>query len=104
MIINVEYYLITTDAWFVAPDGEEYRSVWGKCFVSEAKESFGFVPLRPSTNWYCKIGEGENSMIVAGCQIHYAIKCDKKPVLKPDKYINDITKCAVVLNKIYLTE
>jgi hypothetical protein len=35
-------YLITTDNWFVAPDGSE-----------------------------------ENHIIIAGCQIHYAVKCDK---------------------------
>lgn len=22
-------YLITTDAWFIAPDGQQYKAVWG---------------------------------------------------------------------------
>lgn len=104
MIINGEYYLVTTGQWFLAPDGEEYRAVWGKCFVTEAKESFGFVPLRPSTNWFLRVGEGENSAIVAGCQIHYAVKCDKRPIQRTETYRHEVTKSEVVLNKIYFTE
>lgn len=104
MIKNGDYYLITVNEWFIAPDGEEYRAAWGKCKIVDIKDCFGFVPLRPSTNWFCEIGEGENSIIIAGCHIHYAIKCTQKPIIKTDTYIHDTTKTAVVLNKIYLTE
>lgn len=102
--MNGEYHLITTDSFFVAPDGEEYRAAWGKCFVVEAKESFGFVPLRPSTNWFCRVGEGENSIIVAGCQIHYAVRCKNKPFKRLETYEHEVSKVPMVANKIYFTE
>ena len=104
MLLNEKYYLITTNEWFIAPDGEQYRAVWGKCFLKETKDVFGFVPLRPSTNWYCEVGEGENSMIVAGCQINYAVKCDKRPVFKPDTFIAQETQLKEKINRIYFTE
>lgn len=104
MLIHGEYYLITCDAWFAGPDGEEYRAVWGKCEIIETKESFGFTPLRPSTNWYCKVGEGEKSVIVAGCQIHYAVKCDIKPILRKETYLDDMSKVERSFNRIWLTE
>ena len=71
-------YLITTDNWFIAPDGKQYRSVWGEVEVIE--DTFlGLKTNRNSTNWYVKVGSEVNHMIVAGCQIHYAIKCENKP-------------------------
>lgn len=71
-------YLITTDGWFYAPDGRKYRSVWGEAKILE--DSFlGVATNRNSTNWYAFIGSEENGMLVAGCQIHYAVKCEKKP-------------------------
>lgn len=30
-------YLITTDAWFIAPDGKQYRAVWGEVMIKEPK-------------------------------------------------------------------
>lgn len=66
--------LITTDNWFFAPDGDQYRAVHGELkgvFTSE--ETLGVKTNAKSTNWYVNIG----NMIVAGCQIHYAIKTDK---------------------------
>lgn len=104
MIINDKYYLITCNDWFIAPDGEEYRSAWGKCNITEAKDSFGFTPLRPSTNWFCKVGDGDNSIIIAGCHIHYAIECSIKPFKRTETYINDTTKVQLTANKIYFTE
>jgi hypothetical protein len=104
MITPGKRYLITADHWFLAPDGEEYRGVWGKCKVVEAKEQFGFVPQRPSTNWFLQVGEGENSMILAGCQIHYAVECDKKPFRKEGTYTHECTKTEMAIGKIYFTE
>ena len=72
-------YLITTDNWFMAPDGYEYRSVWGEARVVEANEALGIKTNRNSTNWYVKIGSEKNHMILAGCQIHYAARCDHEP-------------------------
>jgi hypothetical protein len=104
MIVNGEYHLITTDSYFLAPDGEEYRSAWGRCFIIEAKEAFGFVPLRPSTNWFCRVGDGENSIIIAGCQIHYAVQCETKPFKRPERYNHETTQVPIVANKIYFAE
>lgn len=66
-------YLITTDAWFLAPDGIQYRSVYGTVTeIAGAKETLGIETNKGSTNWYVVIG----NMIVAGCQIHYIIQSD----------------------------
>lgn len=71
-------YLITTDSWFYAPDGKEYRAVWGNVEIVE--DTFlGLKTNRNSTNWFAKVGSEHNHVIVAGCQIHYAIKCEIKP-------------------------
>lgn len=71
-------HLITTDSWFVAPDGNEYKSVWGD--VEILTDSFlGIKTNARSANWFARIGTKENHIIVAGCQIHYAIKCNERP-------------------------
>lgn len=68
-----EKFLITTDNWFYAPDGNNYKAVWGTIKgIKSDKESLGISTNRGSTNWYLEIG----NMNVAGCQIHFAIKCD----------------------------
>ena len=71
-------YLITTDDWFYAPDGKKYKSVWGEVKILE-DEVLGITTNRNSTNWYAYIGSDEEGMIVAGCQIYYAVKCNKQP-------------------------
>ena len=72
-IINKKY-LITTDSWFFAPDGESYRAVFGtvKEILSD-EETLGVKTNRSSTNWYVSIG----NMLIAGCQIHYAVQSDE---------------------------
>ena len=71
-------YLITTDAWFVAPDGRQYKPVWGEVKILE--DSFlGVKTNRNSTNWFAMIGNDSNHVIIAGCQIYYALKSDNKP-------------------------
>lgn len=65
--------IITTDNWFYAPDGRQYRAVFGTIkAVRSAEETLGIVPNAKSTNWYVEIG----NMIIAGCQIHYVLKTD----------------------------
>lgn len=65
--------LVTTDAWFFAPDGEQYKAVCGTVKgVYTAEETLGVKTNAKSTNWYVEIG----NMTIAGCQIHYAIKTD----------------------------
>lgn len=67
------YYLITTDNWFIAPDGKQYRSVYGDVkIVSDS--ILGIKTNIRSSNWFAKVGTEENHVIIAGCQIHYAIK------------------------------
>lgn len=71
-------YLITTDKWFTAPDGLTYNTVWGNVKVLE-DVVLGVKTNRNSTNWYAQIGGNGKEIIVAGCQIHYAIRCNEKP-------------------------
>jgi len=75
-------YLITTDAWFYAPDGEMYRAVFGtvSAIMSDA-DTLGIKTNARSTNWYAVIG----NMIVAGCQIHYAIQTDTVSTKPPTR-------------------
>ena len=71
-------YLITTDSWFYAPDGKKYRSVWGS--VQTFEDSLLQIKTnRNSTNWYLQVGSDNNHAIIAGCQVHYAVKCENKP-------------------------
>ena len=71
-------YLITSDAWFYAPDGKQYRAAWGEVEIIE--DSFlGVKTNRNSTNWFAKVGSEQKHIVIAGCQIHYAIKCENRP-------------------------
>lgn len=71
-------YLITTQEFFTAPDGKSYQAVWGD--VEVISDSILEVQTnRNSTNWYAKVGDENMHLIVAGCQIQYAIRCEIKP-------------------------
>lgn len=72
-------YLITTDNWFYAPDGVCYKAVWGEVIVLQDDKTLGIKTNIRSTNWYVKVGTDENHVIIAGCQIHYAVKTDIQP-------------------------
>ena len=93
-----ENYLVTTDGFFIAPDGEQYRSVWGKCHICTTEEILGFTPIRPSTNWFLNVGE----MLIAGCHIHYFVKCEFKPEVELNYYIDFETKNKI--GRIYISE
>jgi hypothetical protein len=71
-------YLITADGWFYAPDGRMYRSAWGEVQII-SDDFLGIKTNRGSTNWYAQIGSDKKHIIIAGCQIHYAVKCEEKP-------------------------
>lgn len=72
-------YLITTD-WFIAPDGETYRAVFGTLRgVFSSEETLGVRTNAKSTNWYVSIGR----MTVAGCQIHYVVQADEVSTKPP---------------------
>lgn len=72
-----ERYLITTDGWFVAPDGETYQAAYGTVrHVGTVDDALGFRPRGGgSTNWFIEVG----NLIVAGCQVHYAVRTDRCP-------------------------
>lgn len=71
-------YLITTDRYFVAPDGKTYTAVWGDVKLVE-DSILGVKTNRNSANWYAVVGGNGREIIVAGCQIFYAIKCEEQP-------------------------
>ena len=71
-------YLITTDDWFYAPDGKQYKAAWGDVQIIE--DTFlGLKTNRNSSNWFAKVGSEQKHIVIAGCQIHYAVKCEEKP-------------------------
>lgn len=72
-------YLITTDAWFYAPDGKQYKAVWGDVIIFDDNKVLGIKTNIRATNWYARVGTEDNHVIVAGCQIHYACKSESKP-------------------------
>jgi hypothetical protein len=78
MIIQDKNYLITANNWFYAPNGKTYRAAWGKVKIYE-DSILGVKTNRNSANWYLFVGSEEKGVIIAGCQIHYAIICDDEP-------------------------
>ena len=71
-------YLITTDAWFLAPNGKLYRAVWGEVEIIQ-DAILGVKTNKNSSSWFAKIGSENNHVIIAGCQIHYAVRCETEP-------------------------
>jgi hypothetical protein len=68
--------LITTQSWFYAPDGMNYRAVWGTLKgVHAAKDVLGFTVNASHANFYIEIG----NTVIAGCQALYCIRCDERP-------------------------
>lgn len=66
-------YLINTSEWFIAPDGDSYKAVWGTLWgVFSSEETLGAKTNARSTNWYVVIG----NMTIAGCQIHYVMETE----------------------------
>jgi len=71
-------YLITTDSWFFANDGNQYKAVFGEITsIRDAEDTLGVKTNARSTNWYVLIGNKDENLLIAGCQIHYAMKTDK---------------------------
>lgn len=104
MIENGKRYLVTTDNWFEAPDGENYRAAWGTCFLKKIDDVFGFTPMRPSTNWFLRVGSDDKFVIIAGCQIHYVVRSEDPPIEKIGTYVSKGTGKEVQINKIYFAE
>lgn len=77
--------LITTDNWFFAPNGQQYKAVFGTVKgVYDSQITLGVKTNAKSTNWYVVIG----NMTLAGCQIHYAIETENVSFLAPTKEID----------------
>lgn len=86
-------YLITTDDWFYAPDGRTYKSVFGEVEVLNDNNTLGIKTNARATNWYAKVGTEENHVLIAGCQIHYAVKTDCVKLSDVDDYSVDNGVC-----------
>ena len=98
-------YLITTDNWFMAPDGKQYNAVWGE--VEIVNDSIlGIKTNARSSNWFAKVGGENNHVIVAGCQIHYACKSDSKPeTMSEDITVTDgVRKTEERIHSVYVAE
>lgn len=106
MIDRGENYLVTTDGWFYGPDGETYRAAWGVAQMFKTEDALGFTPSRPSTNWFLQIGNGDKSILIAGCQIHYFVKCKGKPPSKflGKTYVDKDTGAEVSQDRIYYAQ
>lgn len=92
--------LITTDNWFYGHDGLQYRAVFGTVkAIRSSEETLGIKTNARSSNWYVEIG----GMILAGCQIHYAIKTDNCELgsVNDSDVINGETKEFVRTSRIY---
>ena len=103
-IKNGQRYLVTTDMWFFGADGNVYRSAWGKVYIETTENTLGFKPSRPSTNWFMRVGDGENSVIIAGCQIHYLVRCENIPDKKLGTYQRTDSNEDLARNSIWFTE
>ena len=77
-------FLITTDQWLLAPDGEQYKAVFGTVkAINTDEETLGIKTNRGSTNWYVTIGD----MAVAGCQLHYVIRANDCNESSPYRHV-----------------
>ena len=74
-------YLITTDNFFLCPDGKHYKAVWGDVKVLGDKEALGIDTNRNSSNWFAVVGNESKQVLIAGCQIHYAVRSETPPTL-----------------------
>lgn len=100
-------YLITTNNWFVAPDGQTYTAVWGEVIILDDSSALGIKTNARATNWYARIGTEDNHIIVAGCQIFYAVKSEERPSAAHNIFWDTFEGKKVTLetpSKIYFTE
>lgn len=96
--------LVTTQQWFYAPDGIQYRAVYGTLkAVHEAGKTLGFIPNRAHANWFIEIG----SMIIMGCQVLYVNQSDTIHTGNVEEWKADDTKGLVSYERptaIYITD
>ena len=100
-------YLITTLEWFYASDGKQYKAVWGNVEILDDNTTLGIKTNLRSTNWYAKIGSEKKHIIVAGCQINYAVKAQEKPntdLLEDYTVHESVAKLYIRPTMIYLAQ
>lgn len=68
--------LITTNEWFFAPDGQSYKAAWGKAEIFKSEDLLGVKPHNYA-NWFALV---DGVFLIAGCQIHYVVRCEERPV------------------------
>ena len=97
-------WLITTDNWFTGPDGQSYKAVWGTVKgVFNDEQTLGIKTNARSSNWFVGIG----NMVIAGCQIHYAIQCDEislNPPIAELEVNGDIKVSSYSLPRTYVAD
>ena len=103
MIEENKTYLITTDNWFYAPDGNQYRAVFGTAKMFEARNEFGFIPTK-GANWFVQVGKDNNFILIAGCQIHYVLRTDERPEKMFGSYEQKDTGKKIPFNDILILE
>ena len=94
-------YLVTANEFFYGPSGEQYRSVWGTITVHQAKDVLGLEPNWQSVNWYLEITNNNQSVFLAGCQVHYIVECPDSPTIIEKTYVND-KGITIKINAIYI--
>lgn len=102
-------YLVSTYDCFIGPDGESYKSAWGKIFVKKTTDVLGFdpkEPIRGVANWFLKVGSSSGHILIAGCQIRYLVECKEKPKdrLANVSYRDKDTGVECHASKIYIAE
>ena len=81
--------IVTVDNWFFAPDGRQYRAVFGTVkAVRTAEDTLGVRPNGRSTNWYVEVG----NVTIAGCQVHYVVRSDVCSKEKTPDWASDPVK------------
>lgn len=86
-----ETCLITTDSWFYAPNGQNYRAVFGTLqFVDNSMNALGIKVNSRSADWFVTVGN-QSPILIAGCQIHYCIKTNECHLGDVEYYVGDDT-------------
>ena len=97
-------YLITTDDWFYAPDGQSYKAVYGTIKEQRIHGSrcVGFGANPSSAGLYVNIGR----MTIFNDSIKYAIRADECSRLEHSREVdfeNTVTLCKVA-SRIYFAD
>lgn len=71
--------LITTDRWFIGPDGQDHAAVWGTLNRIWTDKDLDFKAATGMANWVYEIGD----VIIMGCQVKYFCLCEIQP--NPDQ-------------------